>query len=116
RASPHPGPQQGLEYAVRSPIVIPTPEELDQVEFLAPQGHGEWTELPADLDPRIGEMAERWTSDATSDYRKVLGIQRHFHNGSFVYSTDVEPADDGGGLRVFRTQHQTGFLQQTHSP
>jgi transglutaminase-like putative cysteine protease len=111
----HHGLEEGIEYAVRSRIVIPTPEELDQVEFLAPQGYGEWTELPADLDPRIGEMAERWTSDATSDYRKVLGIQRHFHNGSFVYSTDVEPADDGDGLLEFLTQTKTGFCQQYSS-
>jgi transglutaminase-like putative cysteine protease len=104
-----------MEYAVRSRIVIPTPEELDQVEFLAPPTYGEWTELPADLHPRIGEMAERWTSDATSEYRKVLAIQQHFQDGSFVYSTDVEPADDADALLEFLTQTRTGFCQHYSS-
>jgi transglutaminase-like putative cysteine protease len=100
-----------MEYTVRSRIVVPTPEELDRVEFLAPQAYGEWTELPADLDPRIGQIAERWTADATSDYRKVLAIQQHFHGGGFVYTTDVEPADDPDALLEFLTQTRAGFCQ-----
>ncbi|HEY1127484.1 MAG TPA: transglutaminaseTgpA domain-containing protein [Actinomycetota bacterium] len=105
------GLEEGMEYAVRSRIVIPTPEQLDQVEFFAPQAYGEWTELPADLDPQIGLIAKRWTAAATSDYRKVLAIQQHFHNGLFVYSTDVEPAEDGDALLEFLTQTRTGFCQ-----
>ncbi|HEV8622213.1 MAG TPA: DUF3488 and transglutaminase-like domain-containing protein [Actinomycetota bacterium] len=107
--------EAGMTYTVRSWIVVPTPDELDQVDHLAPRGYGQWTELPADLDPRIGEMAERWTADATSDYRKVLAIQQHFHNGSFVYSTDVEPADDADALVEFLTQTRAGFCQQYSS-
>jgi hypothetical protein len=72
--------EAGMEYTVRSRIVAPTPEELDQVDHQA-RTYGQWTQLPAELDPRIGEMAERWTADATSSYRKVLAIQQHFHNG-----------------------------------
>jgi transglutaminase-like putative cysteine protease len=102
----------GMEYTVRSRIVVPTPEELDQVYHLAPQTYGRWTELPADLDPRIGEMAERWTAGATSDYRKVLAIQQHFHSGEFIYSTDVETADDADALLEFLTQTKAGFCQQ----
>jgi len=104
-----------MEYTVRSQIVVPKPEELDQVDHLAPRTHGQWTKLPADLDPRIGEMAERWTADATSDYRKVLAIQQHFHDGRFVYSTDVEIADDADALLKFLTQTKAGFCQQYSS-
>jgi transglutaminase-like putative cysteine protease len=107
--------EAGMEYTVRSRIVDPTPEELDQVDHLAPRTYGQWAELPADLDPRIGQMAERWTADATSDYRKVLAIQQHFHNGSFVYSTDVEPVDDADALLEFLTQTKAGFCQQYSS-
>ena len=107
------GLEAGMEYTVRSRIVVPTPEELDQVNHLAPQAYGQWTELPADLDPRIGAIAERWTADdATSDYRKVLAIQQHFHSRGFVYSTAVEPADDADALLEFLTQTKTGFCQQ----
>jgi len=107
--------EAGMEYTVRSRIVDPTPEELDQVDHLAPRTYGQWAELPADLDPRIGQMAERWTAYATSDYRKVLAIQQHFHNGSFVYSTDVEPVDDADALLEFLTQTKAGFCQQYSS-
>jgi transglutaminase-like putative cysteine protease len=109
------GLEAGMEYTVRSRIVVPTPEELDRVGFLASGAYGLWTELPADLDPRIGQIAERWTAGATSDYRKVLAIQQHFHGPSFVYSTDVEPADDADGLLEFLTQTRTGFCQQYSS-
>jgi transglutaminase-like putative cysteine protease len=109
------GLEKSLEYTVSSRIVVPRPEELDQIDHLAPRTYGEWTELPADLDPRFGKMAERWTADATSDYRMVLAIQRHFHNGSFVYSTDVEPADDADALLEFLTQTKTGFCQHYSS-
>jgi transglutaminase-like putative cysteine protease len=102
----------GMTYTVRSRIVVPTAEELDQVGFPAPRTYRQWTELPADLDPRIGKMAERWTADAASDYRKVLAIQERFHDGSFVYSTDVEAVDDADALLEFLTQTRAGFCQQ----
>ncbi len=106
------GLEAGMEYTVRSLIVVPTPEELDQVDHLAPSTHEQWTQLPADLDPRFREMAERWTAGATSAYRKVLAIQQRFHNGDFVYSTDVEFAgDDAEALLEFLTQTRAGFCQ-----
>jgi transglutaminase-like putative cysteine protease len=97
---------------VRSRIVVPTPEELDRIDHLHPRTYRQWTQLPADLNPRIGAMAERWTADATSDYRKVLAIQQHFHDGTFVYNTDVETAADDDALLEFLTQTRTGFCQQ----
>ena len=105
------GLRKGMEYTVRSRIVIPTPEELDQVEFLAPRAYGAWTELPADFDPRIGQIAERWTAAATSEYRKVLAIQQHLHTPGFVYSTDIDTADDADGLLEFLIRTRTGFCQ-----
>jgi transglutaminase-like putative cysteine protease len=107
--------EAGMTYTVRSRVVLPTPEELDRVDHLPTRTYGRWTELPADLDPRIGRIAERWTADATSDYRKVLTIQQRFHNGDFVYSTDVEPVDDADALLEFITQTKTGFCQQYSS-
>ena len=104
--------EAGMEYMVRSRIVVPTPEELDRIDHLHPRTYRQWTQLPADLNPRIGAMAERWTADATSDYRKVLAIQQHFHDGTFVYNTDVETAADDDALLEFLTQTRTGFCQQ----
>ena len=109
------GLEEGMEYKVRSRIVVPTPEELDQVDHRAPQAYRRWTELPMDLDLRFGEIAERWTADASSDYRKVLAIQQHFQDGGFVYSADVEPLNNADALLEFLTQTRAGFCQQYSS-
>jgi transglutaminase-like putative cysteine protease len=102
--------EAGMEYTVRSLIVVPTPEELDRVDHLAPRTYGQWTELP-ELDPRIGEIAERWTADATSSYRKVLAIQERFHDGDYVYSTDIEATVEGDSLLAFLTRTRIGFCE-----
>jgi transglutaminase-like putative cysteine protease len=103
--------EAGMEYSVRSRIVVPTPEELDRVDHPAPRTYGQWTQLPADLDPGIGVMAKRWAGDATSSYRKVLAIQERFHKGDFVYSADVEVGTDVDSLLAFLTQTRVGFCQ-----
>jgi transglutaminase-like putative cysteine protease len=107
--------ESGTEYTVRSRIVVPTAEELDQVDHLAPGTHGQWTDLPPGLDPRIEEMAERWTAGAISEYRKVLAIQQHFHGGGFVYSTNVDIGEGADALLEFLTQTRAGFCQQYSS-
>jgi transglutaminase-like putative cysteine protease len=101
--------EAGMEYTVRSRIVVPTPEELERVDHRAPRTYGQWTQLPANLDPMIRGIAERWTADATSDYRKVLAIQQHFHGAGFVYSAGVDAAVDVDSLLEFITQTRTGF-------
>jgi transglutaminase-like putative cysteine protease len=106
------GLDAGLEYTIRSRIVVPTAEELDQVQDLPPVQYGRWTELPDDLDPRLEQIAQEWTTDATSAYDKVFAIQRHFHSNGFTYSTDVDVADDADALLTFLTQTKTGFCQQ----
>ena len=109
------GLDAGLEYSVRSRIVVPTADELDLVNNLTPEQYGRWTDLPEDaLDPRIGEIANDWTDGATSDYDKVLAIQRHFHatEFGFRYSTDVEIDDSADALLTFLTQTKAGFCQQ----
>jgi hypothetical protein len=106
------GLDPGMEYTVRSRVVVPTPEQLDQVIDLTALQYGQWTELPADLDPRFGQIAQEWTADAATDYDKVLAIQRQFHSDGFRYSTDVDVADDADALLTFLTQTKTGFCQQ----
>jgi transglutaminase-like putative cysteine protease len=106
------GLHAGLEYTFRTRTLVPTAEELDHVQNLAPAHYGGWTQLPEDLDPQIGQIAQEWTADATSAYGKVLAIQRRFHSGGFAYSTDVDVADDADALLTFLTQTKTGFCQQ----
>jgi transglutaminase-like putative cysteine protease len=107
------GLDAGLEYSVRSRIVVPTADELALVHNLTPEQYGRWTDLPEDaLDPRIEQIANEWTDGAASDYDKVLAIQRRFHADGFEYDTDVEIADDADALLTFLTQTKIGFCQQ----
>ena len=108
------GLDAGLEYGITSRIVVPKPEQLDQVVNLTSLQYGDWTDLPGDevLDPQIGEIADDWTAGAVSDYDKVLAIQRHFHSDGFRYSTDVEVDDSADALLAFLTQTKAGFCQQ----
>ena len=107
--------EEGTTYTIRSRIVVPTPEELDRVEFLAPSIYGRWTALPKDLDPRIAEIAADWTAGATSAYRKVLAIQERFQQRDFVYSTDVGLTDRDADLVEFLTRTKTGFFEHYSS-
>jgi transglutaminase-like putative cysteine protease len=108
------GLDAGLEYTVRSRVVVPTAEQLEQVSNLTSPQYGQWTRLPGEdvLDPRIEDLAHAWTDGAVSDYDKVLAIQRHFHSDGFQYSTDVDVADDPDALFTFLTQTKAGFCQQ----
>jgi transglutaminase-like putative cysteine protease len=108
------GLDAGLEYTVRSRVVVPTAEQLERVRNLTYLQYGQWTRLPGDdvLDPAIEEIARGWTDGAVSDYEKVLAIQQHFHSDGFRYSTDVDVADDPTALLTFLTQTKAGFCQQ----
>lgn len=107
------GLQAGLEYGISSRVVVPTAAQLDQVQDLTPAvQYGRWTELPADLDPRIQQIANDWTQGEDSDYDKVLAIQKHFHSNGFRYDPNVDVADDADALLTFLTQTKTGFCQQ----
>jgi transglutaminase-like putative cysteine protease len=106
------GLDEGLEYGIVARVVVPTAEQLDQVQDLTSVQYGAWTELPADLDPRIEEIAADWTRGEDSDYDKVLAIQQHFHTDGFRYDADVEVADDADALLTFLTQTKAGFCQQ----
>ncbi len=109
---------EGFEYSVRSDLVSPTPKELDAVS-VAPSdllGIGvpdRYTFVPDDVPPAVRQIAEAWTEDAPTPYRKVLAIQEHFvSSGAFHYSLDVRPRADVNALVDFLTRTRTGFCQQ----
>ena len=101
--------EAGMKYTVRSQIVVPTAEQLDRVDIEAGTASGRWTRLPDDLDPRIGEIAEEWTANATSDYGKVLAIQQRFQRDDFIYSTAVDTSVGDDALVEFLTRTKAGF-------
>jgi transglutaminase-like putative cysteine protease len=106
------GLDEGLRYTVASRVVAPSPEELDLVAFDAPERYGEWTSIPATVDPRVRDIALNWTSDAETPYREILALQNRFRDGSFAYSLDVEPVADSDALLNFLLNARRGFCQQ----
>jgi transglutaminase-like putative cysteine protease len=105
------GLEEGFEYGVQSRILSPDPAQLDAIRFGPASTYGTYTSLPADIDPRVGELAERWAGEG-SPYRQVLAIQNRFRDGSFLYSLDVEPVADSDALLAFLTENRQGFCQQ----
>jgi transglutaminase-like putative cysteine protease len=106
------GLDAGLEYNVSSRVVDPTPEELSLIRFSAPSEYGRYTVLPDGLDPRLGEVAKRWTEGASTPYAQVMAIQDHFRDGSYEYNTDVQPVADADALLNFIANTKSGFCQQ----
>ncbi|MCI0633765.1 MAG: DUF3488 and transglutaminase-like domain-containing protein [Actinobacteria bacterium] len=103
---------EGLEYTVTSKIVNPTPEQLDAVRYLTELQYGRYTLVPESVDPRVEQIARRWTRNEPTPYRKILELQRRFTGGDFFYSTEVEPVADADALLQFLTVSHTGFCQQ----
>ncbi|HZD18982.1 MAG TPA: DUF3488 and transglutaminase-like domain-containing protein, partial [Actinomycetota bacterium] len=106
------GLEQGVEYTAVSRIVGPTPQELDDVSFLDPERYGGYTFVPADVDPRVGDLARQWVAGETSPYRQVLALQDRFRSGQFLYTIDVEPVADADAMLTFLTETRRGFCQQ----
>ena len=103
---------EGLEYSVSSRVVSPTPTQLDRVTIEAAIP-GRYTFVPDSVPQRVRQIAETWTADAPTAYRKVLAIQNHFKApGAFRYSLDVSPRSDTNALVDFLTRSKTGFCQQ----
>jgi len=102
----------GTEYVVTSRYVSPTPDELDRVTFGPPSQYGQATFVPPDVPAQVRRIAQQWTADAASPYRKVLAIQDRFLDGSFHYSVNVKPTSDANAIVAFLTKTKTGFCQQ----
>jgi transglutaminase-like putative cysteine protease len=106
------GLEAGTEYTVRSRIVVPTAQQVAPLQFAGQPNDSPWTQLPGDPDPRITQIAQDWTAEATTDYQKVLAINDHFHDGEFTYSKDIEPLQGQDALYDFLTISKIGFCQQ----
>lgn len=86
-----------LHYAVE--VVEPRNESLDaQALRQAPTEPPEeilqrYTQLPPDLDPRIGELARKLAGSATTWYDKAINVENGLRNG-WLYSLDGDQDAD----------------------
>jgi transglutaminase-like putative cysteine protease len=101
-------------YTITSKVVIPTPQQLDQVTTM-PSPDPRYVYLPKSMSPALEAIAHRWTDNASpgTPYRRVLAIMDHLsETGPFVYDEHVDPRDDANALVDFLTKTHRGFCQQ----
>ena len=108
------GLESGMEYTVRSQIVVPSAQEVAPLQFASAPNDAIWTQLPDDFDPRLTQIAENWTAGATSDYQKVIDIQDHLKgpNTQFLYDGTIPPLEGEDALYDFLNTTKVGFCQQ----
>ncbi|MDQ0615641.1 transglutaminase-like putative cysteine protease [Microbacterium sp. W4I4] len=98
----------GADYTVQAATPVPT---LEQIRASSASG-APVTELPADLPPIISRLAREVTSDAGTDYDRLIALQDWFRS-EFTYSLDapVEEGFDGTGADAVATflEKRTGY-------
>jgi len=104
----------GDSYTVSSAIPTVTPAQLAQSPFVSPDepGMARYLQLPAGLDPEVGELARQHTFAATTPYQAALDLQNWLRGPEFRYSLDVPADDSPNALLDFLTTTRAGFCQQ----
>ncbi len=90
---------QGQNYVVTTHVPRPTLEQIRAIPASARELGPELERVPAGLPPIIAETALSVTASATTDYDKLIALQRFFRGSSFSYSLLAPVADgfDGTG-------------------
>ncbi|MFG2977890.1 transglutaminaseTgpA domain-containing protein [Streptomyces sp. NPDC048331] len=79
---------QGAEYTVRSLLLKPTAQQLQNAPEPDPAVQEEYTKLPDNLPPVVAETARQVTQGAKDDYTRAVKLQDYFAvNGGFRYNT-----------------------------
>jgi transglutaminase-like putative cysteine protease len=103
---------EGDAYTVTTSLK-PTPAEaLRNVRFIPPTDDT-FLQVPDDMSPAIGELAQRWTADADTVFDKVVAIEQRLHSsGEFIYEIDSPLRSGPSSILEFLTQTKRGFCQQ----
>ncbi|OEJ31637.1 DUF3488 and transglutaminase-like domain-containing protein [Streptomyces subrutilus] len=79
---------QGAQYSVRSLLLKPTAQQLRSAPEPDPEVRAEYTKLPDNLPPVVGDTARQVTQGAKDDYARAVKLQDFFAvNGGFRYNT-----------------------------
>jgi transglutaminase-like putative cysteine protease len=70
------------------------------------------TRLPADLDPRIRQLAATIAAGQTTAFDEVQAIQDFFRGGLFRYDLNGAPTDPATALSTFLFGSRTGYCEQ----
>ena len=90
---------QGQSYEVVSAPARPSLEQMRATSAVGAQVRDETTELPTDIPPIIAQLAAEVTAQETTDYDRLVALQRWFRGPDFAYSLEapVEDGFDGSG-------------------
>jgi transglutaminase-like putative cysteine protease len=102
----------GFRYRIVSQLVVPTAEELDGTrrEVAQPLAVGAETLLPANIPPRVYEMARTITEDADTPYQQMLALQRHLR--TFTYDEEAPAGHEINDLLFFLETSKRGYCEQ----
>ncbi|MET9322608.1 DUF3488 and transglutaminase-like domain-containing protein [Streptomyces sp. NPDC003038] len=79
---------QGAGYMVRSLLLRPTARQLQSAPQPNPAIRAEYTKVPDNLPPVVGETARQVTQGSKDDYTRAVKLQDYFAvNGGFRYNT-----------------------------
>lgn len=104
-----------FDYTVRSLNVQPTAKELNALSDNYPDDLEPLTELPDELDPRIGELARSITKGATTSFERAKAIEAYFRESAgadrFYYDTSTDLGDSADAIVEF-LENRRGFCVQ----
>jgi transglutaminase-like putative cysteine protease len=102
---------QDLRYDVTSLDVRPTPQQLAGTGA-EPGRLSDLLALPADLDPRVVDLAREVTADAVDPYDRAVALQQWFRQeGGFVYDLTVAEGNAQDDLLAFLADRR-GYCEQ----
>jgi len=102
----------GLEYTVTSERPVLDPALLGSSRGGDPEEiRSRYLSLPADFPGIAVAEARRAVNGATSRYQMAKALQDYFQDGSFTYTTDIEPGHDNDALVAF-LQNREGYCEQ----
>jgi hypothetical protein len=104
-------PSPGYTYAVRSVLVVPTPDQLRAAADVdTPEQFGVDASLPATVPPSVHDLAHRLTRTEPTPYEKVLAIQRYLR--SFTYDLRAPPGHGVSDIVHFLERSKRGYCEQ----
>lgn len=101
---------EGMRYAIGSEQPWPSTRDLEQTIPNNPLGDPRYTAVPADLPPRISEIALDVTARATNPLEEMLAIQDYLR--SFTYDDRAEAGHGVDDMLHFLEVSRRGYCEQ----
>ncbi|MDJ0369556.1 DUF3488 and transglutaminase-like domain-containing protein [Streptomyces sp. H10-C2] len=99
---------RGVKYKVTSLQVQPTAAQLAEAPEPASAFKEEYTRVPDSLPEVVSRTAAQVTRGAANPYEQAVALQRYFHSGNFLYSTQVKSGTGVDAISRFLKDKQ-GF-------